>query len=161
MRTAVVRVVIDRQGVLPAERYAAGLRELAGRGLEVVASPAAHLPARDREIELIVAGLDREDGDALEAWLAVCTAAFGTVAEAGVVTFVSRGTDADAEGVLAAFGVAGKVVRDQGPEGPDGGGEELVTVTLTRSHLRAVPESRLHTALEAALNCEVRIVAEG
>jgi hypothetical protein len=30
--------------------------------------------------------------------------------------------------------------------------------TLPTADRRRVPESRLHTALEAALNCEVRIV---
>jgi ferredoxin len=36
--------------------------------------------------------------------------------------------------------------------------EEIVVATISREASRRVPESRLHTALEAALNCEVRIV---
>jgi hypothetical protein len=158
MRTAVVRVLIDGDGVLAADRYAAGLSELAARGFDVVASPAEHLPERGREVELIVEGLDRDDVEAVGGHVAACSAAFGLPARAGVVTYISRGTDADAEGVLAAFGVAGKVVRHLGSAD---GSDEVVSVTLTRADLRRVPESRLHTALEAALNCEVRIVAEG
>jgi hypothetical protein len=37
-------------------------------------------------------------------------------------------------------------------------GEEVVVVTLTSIDAARVAESRLHAALEAALNCEVRIV---
>ncbi|WP_238005459.1 hypothetical protein KZZ52_18135 [Dactylosporangium sp. AC04546] len=156
MRTAVVRVVFDRDGTIPATAYEAGLRRLRELGLEVVASPAERLPARNREVELIVAGLDPADVDNhVDKHVALCADAFGAPATAGVVTYVSRGTDDDARGVLAAFGVDGTVRRLVD------GDEELVTVTLVPGDLRRVPESRLHTALEAALNCEVRIVAGG
>ncbi|GGM02692.1 hypothetical protein GCM10007977_000080 [Dactylosporangium sucinum] len=147
-----MRVVFDRDGTVPATGYEAGLRRLRELGLEVVASPADRLPARNREVELIVAGLDPADVDK---HVALCADAFGAPATAGVVTYVSRGTDDDARGVLAAFGVDGTVRRLVD------GDEELVTVTLAPGDLRRVPESRLHTALEAALNCEVRIVAGG
>jgi hypothetical protein len=36
-----------------------------------------------------------------------------------------------------------------------------VVATISRADSRRVPESRLHTAFEAALNCEVRIVIAG
>jgi hypothetical protein len=70
-----------------------------------------------------------------------------------VVTFVSRGTDDDAHGVLAGFGVTGEITRVQ-----DADGFDVVSVTLRESDLERVPESRIHTALEASLNCEVRIL---
>ncbi|MFC0529930.1 hypothetical protein [Phytohabitans kaempferiae] len=151
MRTAVVRVVVDRDGRLSPGEYEAGVRRLRERGAEVVASPAERLPDRGREIELIVPGLDPADVDK---HVTACAEAFGTSATPGVVTYISRGTDDDAHGVLAAFRVAGEVERTV--EGDD----EVVTVTLDAAAMRRVPESRLHTALEAALNCEVRIVRE-
>ena len=43
------------------DTYDSGVEALRARGLQVVASPAAHLPHRDREIELIVD--DFVDGD--------------------------------------------------------------------------------------------------
>lgn len=71
------------------------------------------------------------------------------------MTFVSRGTDDDAHGVLAGFGLTGEVERVLGDEGWD-----IVTVTLRKADLQRVPESRIHTALEASLNCEVHIRTE-
>ena len=70
----------------------------------------------------------------------------------GVVTFISRGTDDDAFGVLAGFGLTGEIERI-----PDGDGWDVVHVTLRKSDLERVPESRVHTALEASLNCEINI----
>jgi hypothetical protein len=146
----VVRVAVDHLGELSAGAYEAGLRELAVRGLDVVATPVEHLPDRNREVELVVDGFDPAE---IDTYVAACAGAFGLPAKAGVVTYVSRGTDEDVEGVLAAFGLTGRV--DRRIESDD----EVVTVTLARADLRRVPESRLHTALEAALNSEVRIVA--
>ena len=73
-------------------------------------------------------------------------------AVAGVVTFVSRGTDDDARGVLAGFGLTGEITRVPGDDGWD-----IVYVTLREDDLERIPESRIHTALEATLNCEVNI----
>lgn len=83
--------------------------------------------------------------------LALCAEAFGVPVRQGPVTYVSRGTDADAESVLARFDLAGQVSREIRDEG------DIVTVTVAEADMRRVPESRLHTALEAALNAEVRI----
>jgi hypothetical protein len=69
-----------------------------------------------------------------------------------VITFVSRGTDDDALGVLSAFGLTGDIERTPGDDGFD-----IVYVTLRDSDLERIPESRVHTALEASLNCEVHI----
>jgi hypothetical protein len=55
--------------------------------------------------------------------------------------------------VLTGFGITGEIERTPGDEGWD-----IVEVTLDRSDLERIPESRVHTALEASLNCEVRIV---
>jgi hypothetical protein len=144
-----MRVVIDRDGTMQRSVYEAGVDRLRAAGLEVVASPAEHLPDRNREIELIIPGLDSADTDR---YLTTCAAAFQTTVTTGVVTYISRGTDDDAEGVLAAFKVGGVVTRHVD------GDQEIVTVTLDADAMGRVPEGRLHTALEAALNCEVRIV---
>ena len=69
-----------------------------------------------------------------------------------MLTFVSRGTDDDAHGVLAGFGLTGEIDRAPGDDGFD-----IVTVTLRKADLERIPESRIHTALEASLNCEVHI----
>jgi hypothetical protein len=104
-------------------------------------------------VELLIAA---EDGDAAKrSAIALCTRAFGalnTAPVAGVVTFVSRGTDDDARGVLAGFGLTGEIARTPGDDGFD-----VVYVTLREDDLERVPESRIHTALEASLNCEVHI----
>jgi hypothetical protein len=56
--------------------------------------------------------------------------------------------------VLAGFGLTGQIARTPGDDGVD-----IVDVTLREADLERIPESRVHTALEASLNCEVRIRA--
>jgi hypothetical protein len=150
MTTAVVRVMVDAEGLLAATDFESGVKRLESLGYEVVASPVERLPDRSREIELIVEG-GRDELPTGE-YTAACEDAFGTVVSLGVVTYISRGTDDDARGVLRRFRVPGQVMRS------DEDGEEVVTVTIAFVDMGRVPESRLHTALEAALNCEVRIV---
>ena len=82
----------------------------------------------------------------------LCGRAFGTEPVAGVVTYISRGTDDDAHGVLSALGLTGEVVREPADDGYD-----VVYVTLREADLKGIPESRIHTALEASLNAEVHI----
>ncbi|RBY79759.1 hypothetical protein DQ240_22290 [Blastococcus sp. TF02A-26] len=147
-----MRVVIDADGVLGPDAYEAGLVRLREGQLEVVASPAAHLPERRREVELI---LDESQLAARDEYVGLCSRAFGLPATPGVVSFISRGTDDDARGVLAGFGLDVPVV-ERFCEDDD----EVVRVVLTREQASRVPEGRLHTALEAALNCEVRIVVD-
>jgi hypothetical protein len=84
--------------------------------------------------------------------VSLCSQAFGLPASAGAVTLVSRGTDDDVRRVLTAFGIVGAGVERTVVED-----DECVTVTLDRATLERIAEGRLHTALEAALNCEVRI----
>lgn len=155
MRTAVVRVGVDPGGELGPQQLADGmatLRQLlADVGAEVIANDQlAELPAHRREVEVLIAGGDAEQLQ--QSILQLCAKAFGTSPTAGVVTFVSRGTDDDAHGVLTGLGLTGEIERAVGHEGWD-----IVTVTLRKSDLQRVPESRIHTALEASLNCEVHI----
>jgi hypothetical protein len=155
MRTAVVRVGVDPTGALTATQLAdatATLRELSDAvGAEVVATTQlADLPAPRREVEVLIVGSDPEELSTIAVDL--CAKAFGTTPVAGAVTYISRGTDDDAYGVLAGFGLTGDVERVAGEDGWD-----VVHVTLHKADLQRVPESRVFTALEASLNCEVHI----
>jgi hypothetical protein len=154
MRTAVVRVDVDRSGDLTPAQLSDGmttLRGLAGDvGATVVDNNISAMPAGRREVELLMAGDDPEElkRTAIE----LCARAFGTGPVAGVLTYVSRGTDDDAHGVLAGFGLTGEISRTSSDDGWD-----VVHVTLRKADLARVAESRIHTALEASLNCEVHI----
>jgi hypothetical protein len=154
MRTAVVRVNVDPEGVLTPARLRDGmaaLLELAANGRAgVVENDLPAMPVGRREVELLIAA---RDGDtAKDIAIGLCTKAFSSTPVPGVITFVSRGTDEDAHGVLSAFGLTGDIERT-----PGGDGFDIVYVTLRESDLERIPESRVHTALEASLNCEVRI----
>jgi hypothetical protein len=158
MRTAVVRVDVDPAAMLtPAQlrEGMASLSELASvLGAQVVDADLAVMPTNRRQVEVLIAG---DDADAMaDTAVRLCVKAFGDFGvqpSAGVLTYVSRGTDDDAHGVLAGLGLSGGIERIPTDEGWD-----IVTVTLRRSDLQRIPESRVHTALEASLNCEVRIV---
>ncbi|MEU2014357.1 hypothetical protein [Nocardia sp. NPDC019302] len=155
MRTAVLRINVDPAGQLTAAQMADGSAELRAHAASIPARLVDDDPAArrigGREVRLLV---ETDDPDAaMGEAVRVCAAAFGTAPVAGVVTFVSRGTDDDAHGVLAGFGVTGEITR-----APDADGFDVVSVTLLESDLERVPESRIHTALEASLNCEVRIL---
>ena len=103
-----------------------------------------------REVELLITG---DDPAELERFaVELCAKAFGTTPVPGVLTYISRGTDDDAHGVLAGFGLTGEITRTPGDDGWD-----IVRVTLRKADLDRIPESRIHTALEASLNCEVHI----
>jgi hypothetical protein len=149
MRTAVVRVNVDSTSALTPAQLEAGMELLLGlaadRGAGVVDNTAGR-----REVEVLIAA---DDVDAAkQTAIDLCAKAFGTVPVPGVVTFVSRGTDDDAHGVLSAFGLTGEITRSPGDDGYD-----IVSVTLREADLNHIPESRVHTALEASLNCEVHI----
>ena len=155
MRTAVVRVNVDPDGALTPERLREGMAALltGAGGADVVQNDLAALPASRREVELLIASDDVDE--ATRTAVELCTRAFGalgTLPVPGVVTFVSRGTDDDALGVLSAFGLTGEIARVPGDDGFD-----VVYVTLAEEALDRIPESRIHTALEASLNCEVHI----
>jgi hypothetical protein len=152
MRTAVVRINVDPDNALaPAqltEGMAALLHNLGRDG--VIEKDLAAMPAGRREVELLINSTDAQS--ATQTAVDLCSKAFATEPIPGVVTFVSRGTDDDAHGVLAGFGLTGHIVRTPGDDGFD-----IVEVTLREDDLERIPESRVHTALEASLNCEVRI----
>jgi hypothetical protein len=154
MRTAVVRVNVDPDNALAPAQLTEGMAVLLERvghmGGDVLMKDLGAMPAGRREVELLIAC---DDADAARhAAIELCTNAFATTPVAGVITFVSRGTDDDARGVLAGFGLTGDIVRT-----PGGDGFDIVDVTLREADLERIPESRVHTALEASLNCEVRI----
>jgi hypothetical protein len=153
MRTAVVRLKVDPESVLTPEQLRDGMATLlelaAAAGAGVVENDLASMPANRREVELLVAA---DDGDtAREIAIGLCAKSFSADLVPGVITFVSHGTDDDAQGVLSAFGLAGDIVRTPGD------GFDIVHVTLREADLERIPESRVHTALEASLNCEVHI----
>jgi hypothetical protein len=154
MRTAVVRIQVDPAGRLMPDQLADGmtaLRKLVDAVvIEVLDNNLAAMPAGRREVQLLMAGGDAEE--LTRHAVALCANAFGTEPIPGVVTYVSRGTDDDAHGVLAGFGVTGEITRTPGDDGLD-----IVQVTMRKQDLDRVPESRIHTALEASLNCEVNI----
>lgn len=154
MRTAVVRVKVDQDGTLSPAQLTDGmavLRELvAAAGAELVDNNLAAMPPARREVELLLSGA--EPAELQRTAVALCAKAFGTTPVPGVLTYISRGTDDDAHGVLAGFGLTAAVDRRPGDAGWD-----IVEVTLRKADLQRVPESRIHTALEASLNCEVHI----
>ncbi len=156
VRTAVVRIDVDPTGRLSADQLSAGmaaLRELAeAAGAEVIGTDVAAMPVRHRKVRLLITGYDREIAES--AGMQLCAKAFGTIPTIGVTTYVSRGTDDDAHGVLTGFGLTGQIHRSVGADGLD-----VVHVTVAEADLNRVPESRVRTALEAALNCQVHICA--
>lgn len=159
MRTAVVRVDVDPTAMLAPAQLREGMATLSGLiaelGADMVDTDLVGLPPGRRQVELLIVGEDPDD--LKRTAIRVCHKAFGvlgTQPSAGVLTFVSRGTDDDAHGVLAGLGLHGNVTRVAGDEGWD-----IVHVTLRKTDLQRVPESRVHTALEASLNCEVHILA--
>jgi len=150
----VVRIRVDPAGRLTPAQLTDGmvsLRDLAApAGIDVLDNNLATMPAGRREVEMLMVGNEPEDLKAKA--VAVCAKAFGTDPEPGVLTYVSRGTDDDAHGVLAGFGLTGDIERVPGDDGLD-----VIHVTLRKTDLERIPESRVHTALEASLNCEVHI----
>ena len=157
MRTAVVRVTVDPACLLTPTQLDQGINTLLGlageAGAEVAQSGVMAMQGGSREVQLLITG---DDTDALkQTGLRLCAKAFGTTPVVGVVTYLSRGTDDDAHGVLAGFGLTGQIQRSPGDDGFD-----VVYVTLRETDLERVPESRIHTAMEASLNCEVRILTE-
>ena len=154
MRTAVVRVNVDPDNALAPAQLSEGIAVLLGSvgavGAELILKDLAALPAGRREVELLI-GCDDVDA-ATHIAIDLCVKAFATTPVPGVVTFVSRGTDDDAHGVLSGFGLTGDIDRAPGNDSFD-----IVHVTLREADLERIPESRIHTALEASLNCEVHI----
>jgi hypothetical protein len=157
MRTAVVRVDVDPTARLTATQLREGMTTLAELvatvGADVIDADLAAMPASRRQVEVLIAGHDPEELSRTAVELcAKAFGMFGVTPATGVLTYVSRGTDDDAYGVLAGLGLHGEIDRVAGDEGWD-----VIHVTLRKADLERVPESRVHTALEASLNCEVHI----
>jgi hypothetical protein len=157
MRTAVVRVDVDPTARLTAAQLRDGMAALtehaASAGADVIEAELASMPAGRRQVEVLIAGDDPDELSRTAVELcAKAFGAFGAVPIAGVLTYVSRGTDDDAHGVLAGLGLRGEIERLADDEGWD-----VIHVTLRKADLERMPESRVHTALEASLNCEVHI----
>jgi hypothetical protein len=154
MRTAVVRIDVDPSGELSPAQLTQGMAALlalaAQADVGVVHNNPAAMPGGRREVELLIPGDD--PGELKEAAITLCANAFGTKPVAGVLTYVSRGTDEDARGVLAGFGITGEIDRSVGDDGL-----YVIYATLHKADLERIPESRIHTALEASTNCEVHI----
>lgn len=149
-----VRVQVDPVGRLTPNQLADGMTVLRAlvdaAGITVLENNVAAMPAHRREVELLI---DGDDADELKRFaLDLCNKAFGTGPVPGVLTYISRGTNDDVHGVLAGFGLAGEITRSPGDDGLD-----IVYVTLRKADLDRIPESRIQTALEASLNCEVHI----
>jgi len=155
MRTAVIRINVDPQGTLGDADIELGMADVLATlpelGLRLVSDDLVSLPAKRRELQFLADGDDPFPRQRAASEL--CRRAFGTEPAAGPTTFLSRGSDDDAHRVLDAFGLAGEVSRAD-----SGDGWDVVTVRLAAADLRRVPESRIQTALESSLNCEVRIV---
>jgi hypothetical protein len=166
MRTAVIRVNLDPGGELGEDRLSRAVEALRTGGTEVLAPDFSRVPPHAREIELLVEG---DDPATLRSWAealcaealcaealcpeALCAEVLGAPGpQAGAPTFLSRGTDEDALGVVRAFGISAELDRFWEAD------EEIAVFTITRDDAAHVAESRLLTALEAALNCEVRII---
>ncbi len=147
MRIGIARVVVSASRQSDDELQN-GLAALADMGYELL--PQSPTPAgANHEVAFV---LDGDDRAALsEVALTAARQAFGDVVQPGIVTFMSRGTDDDARGVAAALGLEVEVSRRIEPGG------EVVIVHVSHTDLARVSEGRLHTALEAALNAEVRI----
>lgn len=159
MRTAVVRVDVDPAGVLSADQLRDGMATLSAlvedRQVDVVAADLTAMPSNRRQVEILIDGDDVEHLKTVAVGL--CRDAFGGFGVepvVGVLTYVSRGTDDDAHGILAGLGLAGEIERI-----PTDDGWDIVKVTLSKADLRRIPESRVHSALEASLNCEVQIIS--
>jgi hypothetical protein len=155
MRTAVIRINVDPKGALGDTDIERGMQDvlagLAELGLRLVSDDLRSLPPKRRELQFLA---ESDDPSVMQrAASELCLRAFRAEPAVGSTTFLSRGSDDDALGILSAFGLAGDVSRTSGEEGWD-----VVTVRLAEADLRRVPESRIQTALEASLNCEVRIV---
>ncbi|WP_319943058.1 hypothetical protein [Nocardia aurantia] len=151
MRTAVIRIKVDPARELTPELLSERTDAFAGQaprhGMEVFERPSD--PRREMQVLMI-----GSDGAALQSAVTkLCVETFLTSPEPGPVTFISRGTDDDVRGVLAGFGISGDISRADSDDGFD-----VVTVRIAANDLARIPESRIHTALEASLNCEVNIV---
>jgi hypothetical protein len=153
MRTGIVRVRSALADAQPEAEFGQRCAALAERGYQLLPAPLRPAGPALREVAFVLEG---DDADALgRLAVAVAREVLADDARVTSVTFLSRGTDDDLRGVARGLGVRVEISRTVED------GEEVIVVGVPAADLRRVPESRLHTALEAASNAEVRIVATG
>jgi hypothetical protein len=135
------------------KRAVAALRR---EGSEIIATDLEKLPPTKREIELL------HDGDEVDELRqlaeAACAAALGrshpsVKPRAVAVSFISHGRSEDAMGIIRAFGLERHVEEIRFVE------EDVAVVVISGEALQCSASETLQTALEAALNREVRLSA--
>ena len=153
MRTAVVRVQVDPAGRPHADQLSDGMTALRAlvdsTDIEVLENNIAAMPAGRREVQMLMLGGDAEQ-----------LKGRGCIVREGIRygSFSRRG-DLRQQGhrrrrprCARRLRSSREITRASGDDGLD-----IVHVTLRKADLDRVPESRIHTALEASLNCEVHI----
>jgi hypothetical protein len=151
VRRAVVHINLDPDGVLSAAQLDGAVAALRRAGFEVIATELERLPPTRREVEVLCSG---DDIAALRQWAQTsCAAALAASAvfvrpRVVAASFISRGSREDALGIVEALGSGLDV------EEIEFVGDDIAVLVLADGD--AVPE-RLQTALESALNREVRL----
>jgi hypothetical protein len=151
----VVHVNIDPAGTLTLAQLDRVLAEVRSEGFEVLATDLDKVPPRRRVIELLQAG---DDAAALRRTAkGVCARALAkagspTAPRVVAVSFMSSGTVEDAVGVVAGFGLEQELDAIRLVD------EDVALVRLAAGALAGASPGKLQTALEAALNREVRLL---
>lgn len=150
MRRAVVHVNLDPAGALNLAEVERGVAALRHAGFEVVATDLDKLPPTVREVEVLHYG---DDAESLRQLVErACAEAVSVTPRAFAVSFISAGTREDALGIIRGFGLEPQL-RELRFEG-----DELAVLVLDGAALRRPRAAKLQTALEAALNREVRFI---
>jgi hypothetical protein len=156
VRPAVVYVNLDPAGELTLPELEHAVTDLRAMGCEIIVGDLERLPVTRREVELLISGEDVEDLRRIAE--ATCAEALSrskltAKPKATAICFISRGTVEDALGILSAFGV------QTGSDAVRLEGEDIAEVAIDRERLDYATPAKLQTALEAALNREVRFVS--
>jgi hypothetical protein len=156
MRRAVLHVNLDHGGVVPIAELAGAIEHLRRCGFIVIDTDLDRLPRDRREVEVHCDGDDVKElrervHDACVAALAA--AGCPTTPRVLAVSFVSSGSDEDAWGVVRAFGLDQHVAEIRLLD------DDVAVLIGSTEILRSGALGKLHTALEATLNREVRLSA--
>lgn len=156
MRRAVVHVNLDPGGVLSTGQLRRAVAALREEGLEIIATELEKLPPTNREVELLCDGdeIDELRQRAESACAAALASSNRTVKPRVLaVSFISRGSYEDASGIVRAFRLESHVDEIRFVA------DDVAVLVVSGEALRSSLLGKLHTALEAALNREVRISA--